>query len=123
PQSHAQNHHLRDGRALRSGVSQPAGEIRDVRRPPRTEQRTQYTAHDTSRPRPYSTELPRGAPAESDVERMDADAGAQGEEREGPGKLNEQRQAQGEAQEGEGNNTTTSHRSAGHRVWTTRSVE
>jgi hypothetical protein len=36
------------------------------------------------------------------VERMEADEDAQGEERDAPGKLHEQRHAQGEAQKGEG---------------------
>ena len=70
--------------------------------PPRAEQRTQYPAHDASRRRPYPTELPRRAPAENDVEGMEADEDAQGEERDAPGKLHEQRYAQGEAQKGEG---------------------
>src|SRR5438105_3695283 len=55
--------------------------------PPRAEQRTQYPAHDASRRRPYPTELPRRAPAENDVEGMEADEDAQGEERDAPGKL------------------------------------
>src|SRR5207249_10470284 len=82
--------------------SQPAGEIRHARRAPRAEQRTQYPAHDASRRRPYPTELPRRAPAENEVEGMEADEDAQGEERDAPGKLHEQRYAQGETQKGEG---------------------
>jgi hypothetical protein len=103
PQSDVEDHHLRDGGALRIRLGNPAGDVHDVRGPAHAEERSDEPAHDAGGRRPPSTQSASGGFAtEYQVDGIGAHEQAERHQGRVARQAKEQGDAQGEPDQGEG---------------------
>jgi hypothetical protein len=102
PQPDVEDHHLRDGSALRLRIGNAAGEVHDVRRAAHAEEGPDQPAHDAGGRRPEPTQSSSGFATEDQVDRIDAHEQAERQKGRVARQAEEQRDAQGEPEEREG---------------------